>query len=156
MSTGSDRVDTVIRRRLITLAELEPQEIFRTLLRDFLSYVPTAMFILLPLFGLALKLAYVRQGRYYAEHFIFLLHVHSFIFIVFTLLLLVGQVDPLSSVAAPALLLWTAVYILLALKRVYAQRWPMTVLKWIVLWWVYFCMVMISIPVLIIATLILV
>ncbi|WP_199118836.1 DUF3667 domain-containing protein [Pedobacter sp. ASV28] len=48
---------------------------------DMIKYVPKMMFVLLPLFALILKLAYVRKKRYYYEHLIYSFHTHSAIFL---------------------------------------------------------------------------
>jgi predicted nucleic acid-binding Zn ribbon protein len=51
--------------------------------------IPIAMFVILPFFALFLKLVYVRSGRYFVEHLIFTLHIHSFYFLMLTVLTLV-------------------------------------------------------------------
>ena len=75
------------------------------------------MFVLLPAFAAALKLAYWNRGLRYTEHLVFTLHVHAFWFLVLGVNLLpLGGVEGLTWFAAP-------VYTLLALKRVYGGRW---------------------------------
>ncbi len=108
------------------------------------SNMPKAMFVLLPLFALLLKLLYVRRRRYYGEHLVFALHTHAFAFLVFALLAVVqamtGDVDVLTGwprvvVGSLVLLLLVAVpgYVLVALRRVYGQGWVRTTLKWAIL-----------------------
>jgi hypothetical protein len=91
------------------------------------------VFLLLPLFAAMLKLLYIRRDRYYAEHFVFALHVHAFVFIMFTIAIILPW-----DWITPALLLWVATYIWLALRRVYRQGWMRTTLKWWTLGWMYF------------------
>ncbi len=104
------------------------------------SNMPKAMFILLPLFALLLKLLYVRRRRYYGEHLVFALHTHAFAFIVFAALAVLqavtGEVDSLTGwtrvvVGSLVLLLLVSVpgYVLVALRRVYGQGWVRTTLK---------------------------
>lgn len=82
----------------------------------FLSRLPYAMFLLMPLFALWLKLAQRRTGRLYGEHVVFTLHFHAFAFAALALTLL-----PLSLGQPVVLAVW--VYLLLALRRFYRKRW---------------------------------
>ena len=77
-----------------------------------LEYAPHMVFVLLPVFALLLKLLYIRRRRYYAEHFVFALHVHAFMFVMMTLIVVL----PWDILNLP-ILLWIAVYIWLAMKR---------------------------------------
>lgn len=155
VTTGMPRVDAVIRERLITLGDMEPRDAVRTVAREFLGYVPTVMFILLPIFALALKVLYVRRGRYYAEHFVFLLHTHAFIFAIFSMLLLLREFHWLRWWVVTGLLGWTVAYVYLAMKRVYGQSWLKTFVKYWILGWTYFWLLAFSIPIAVIATLLL-
>ena len=122
-----------LERKLAQVGHLPGREAIREVLRDLLEYAPHMVFILLPLFALVLKLLYIRRDRYYAEHFIFALHVHAFVFTMFTLMIIVPW-RPFDM----AVLVWIALYIWLALKHVYAQGWIRTTLKWWTLGWIYF------------------
>jgi len=48
-------------------------------------------FVLLKIFALLLNLLYARRKRYYAEHFVFALHVHAFVFLMFVIILLIRE-----------------------------------------------------------------
>ena len=122
------------------------------LLKDaFLSNVPTTLFLLLPLFALLLKLAYVFKRRIYMEHLIVALHSHSFLCAGLLLVLLldatVGWTTTLPWLSAPlgwieiAVIAWMPAYLLLMQKRVYGQGWVMTLLKYGVLGTCYFVLV---------------
>jgi hypothetical protein len=147
MRTGSARLDEAVRRRIDSLMQMTPRQAAERLVGDFLNYIPTMMFVLLPFFALVLKLLYLRRRRYYAEHFVFLLHVHSFVYLLFALMLLVRGVFSLPAWLLAAMLVWTVLYIFLAMKRVYAQGWFTTIVKGSVLGWTYAAMLVISIPV---------
>jgi hypothetical protein len=132
VSSWSPFLQRAIDRKLDQVAHLPPQQAVRTILSDMLGYAPHAMFVLLPIFALLLKLIYVRQRRYYPEHFVFALHVHSFFFLMFCIIALLpwGRIDAL-------LRIWMVLYVWLAMKRVYAQGWFRTTVKWAVLGWCY-------------------
>ncbi|MBW3552005.1 MAG: DUF3667 domain-containing protein [Gemmatimonadetes bacterium] len=155
VNTPFPQVDTILKERLLTLGAMEPQDAVRTVAREFLGYVPTVMFILLPIFGLVLKLLYIRRRRYYAEHFVFLLHTHAFVFAIFSVLLILRELEWLNGWLVTGLLGWTVVYVYLALKRVYGQGWLKTFLKYWVLGWTYFWILAVTIPVAVIGTVLL-
>lgn len=154
--TGIAAVDTILKERIVTLSAMDTEEAIRTVARDFFGYIPTVMFILLPIFALLLKLLYIRRRRYYAEHFVFLLHVHSFVFAIFAVLLILREVEWLTGWVVTGLLGWIVVYMYLALKRVYGQGWLKTFVKYWILGWSYFWILALTIPVAIIATLLLI
>lgn len=117
-------VRTLVRRvdrlRGMTVAEFESR-----FLTGLQRNAPKAVFVLIPVFALCLKLLYLRRRRLYAEHFVFALHVHAFAFLLFTLMLLIpGGLDVL------VLLLLLAAYLFSALHRVYRQSVPGTLLKY--------------------------
>jgi hypothetical protein len=150
---GNARLDTIIGSQIERLADMPPREAAETMAGTFFNYVPTMMFILLPVFAGLLKLLYIRRRRYYAEHFVFLLHVHSVVFILATVMLLTSRYLP--GVVEVALGLWILAYIYLSMKRVYGQSWLKTLLKYWTLGWMYFWVLGISIPIAFIATLLL-
>ena len=92
-------------------------------------------FLMLPVFALLLKLIYIRSGRLYIEHLILGLHTHAFLFIVLivaTLLFLSG-VSLLVFTGSLLVSFGPALYLLVALRRVYRQRWLVTVAKTVAL-----------------------
>lgn len=112
-----------------------------------LGAVPSTLFLLLPLFAVMLKIAYVFKRRLYMEHLIVALHSHAFLCLD---LLLVFGVMALKRVVAPdgfaggllnlvevALFTWMALYLLLMQKRVYRQGWFMTLVKYCALGFCY-------------------
>ncbi|MBW8311875.1 MAG: DUF3667 domain-containing protein [Rhizobium sp.] len=122
------------------------------LLKDaFLSTVPTTLFVLLPLFALLLKVAYLFKKRLYMEHLIVALHSHSFLCgaLLVVVLLDMGAdwVAALPWLAGAmgwlevALIAWMPLYLLLMQKRVYRQGWFMTLLKYGVLGTCYIVLV---------------
>ena len=107
------------------------------------SVVPTTLFVLLPLFALMLKVAYLFKRRLYMEHLIVALHSHAFLCLaVLSMVLLAMAEDAVAGSAMAvggldlleaALWIWMPLYLLLMQKRVYRQGWPMTLLKYFVL-----------------------
>ena len=115
-----------------------------------LKYMSWAFFLLLPLFALILKLFYFRQHHFYIRHLIFSIHLHTFLFFIYiiliSLLLLFEKVNPYIILA---FLLTIPVYFITALKKFYGQNIFKVILKfagismlynllfWIVVGWVF-------------------
>ena len=115
------------------------------LLKDsLLGAVPSTLFVLLPLFALMLKLAYLFKRRLYMEHLIVALHSHAFVclglLLVFVVMALERWLAPGGGAAAiafdlveAALWTWMPLHLLLMQKRVYGQGWFPTLLKFAVI-----------------------
>lgn len=83
----------------------------------FMANIGAAMFVLLPLFALWLKLAWIDRGLRYTEHLVFALHLHAFWFVALALTLPGYDALALGAVVAAPVYAW------LACRRVYGGRW---------------------------------
>ncbi len=114
-----------------------------------LGAVPTALFLLMPVFALMLKLLYLGSGRGYLEHLVVALYSHAFLLLMLMALFVLGTVED----AAPAWLrtgaglltaaVWIAMplYLLLMQKRVYGGGWPSTLVRYCVIGIAYLVLV---------------
>ncbi|MEO7478475.1 MAG: DUF3667 domain-containing protein [Lysobacteraceae bacterium] len=112
----------------------------------WMSAVPSTLFLLLPLFAMLLKIAYLFKRRLYMEHFIVALHSHAFLCFALLLALVLNGLagvtpspwlnTPLQAVKV-VLIVWMPLYLLLMQKRVYRQGWSMTLIKYFALATVY-------------------
>jgi hypothetical protein len=103
---------TRLQRRL----DVDPQGLKREaqgLSERFVSNLGAAMFVMVPLFALWLKLLYWNRRLRYTEHLVFALHLHTFWFIA---LLVTLPDEPITGFVA---LCAVPVYGFMALKRVY-------------------------------------
>jgi len=109
-----------------------------------LGAVPSTLFVLMPVFALMLKAAYLFKRRLYMEHLIVALHSHAFLCLALLGVMLLTAVEARVAaadgaakagfdLAEAALWIWMPLYLLLMQKRVYRQGWPMTLLKYFVL-----------------------
>lgn len=110
-----------------------------------LDNVPAALIALLPLMALVLKALYPLSKRYYVEHVLFVVHYHAFIFLILSLQILFVRLTSLLSlpngvpiITTVAVSLYIPVYLYKAMRRVYEQSWPMTVIKFLILLVAYF------------------
>ena len=100
--------------------------------RAWLENLPIAMFCLLPFYALLLKILYIRPRRFYSEHLVFGMHIHTVAYIVFTVLVLLPDVPGLGWLG-PLLFLGLAVYYFVALKRYYGNGAFFTLVKYVIL-----------------------
>jgi len=114
-----------LRDRTAAFNRLPRKEQVEQIFSGVLRYGPYAMFALLPLFALLLKIVYVgRASRYpqrprrYAAHLVFGAHSHSFLFLAVALLVLLP-----GGAVRTALIVWTMAYLLLSMRAVYGGRW---------------------------------
>ena len=97
---------------------------WKGILADWIGTVPTTLFVLLPIFGFLAWIALAGTKTYFAEAFVFLLHVYSFTY----LFLLVHGVTPefrgkfLTFLILPA-------YFIVALARGFGLTWYSAVLR---------------------------
>ncbi|WP_295997901.1 DUF3667 domain-containing protein [Rugamonas sp.] len=98
----------------------------------FYHLAPTAMFCLMPLFALYLKLLYLGHGHRYGEHLLFALHTNAFAFAIF-ICMRVCNIGLVSFV----LWVWLLGYLPWAMRRVYGLRRFSTAWRWLLLMFVY-------------------
>lgn len=129
----------------------------RRLVESFLGLLPAALFVLMPLFALLLKLFYLGKRWLYTAHLVVALHSHSFIGIAMTIGVLLGSLADAASGAswaavparglALAAQLWIPLYLLFMQRRVYAQGWPLTLVKFALIGTLYSTLLAIAIAV---------
>jgi hypothetical protein len=100
------------------------------------SNIPGMMLCCIPLFAFILKILYIRKGRFYVEHLVYALHIHTFLYVavIITSLAVMG-----ANRTVPALGGWITglmacaivVQIFLSIRRVYKQSWLMTMMKFL-------------------------
>ncbi len=130
----------------------------------FMKSLPSALFVLVPVFALLLKLAYLFKRRLYLEHMVVALYSHCFLLLALTGTFLLsglagaasgmlGWLGPVSMLGVAALVIWMPIYLLLTQKRVYQQGWPMTLLKYLVIGNIYFFLLTLAASLMFIVTL---
>ena len=112
---------------------------FRTHTENFISsiigLVSWMILIMMPFLALVIKLFYIRRSFYFVEHLIFSFHVHSFLFLLLTIALVVSKWWTVW--VWPACGATFLIYLPWAMKRVYKQGWFKTILKFILISNVY-------------------
>jgi hypothetical protein len=137
-------VDASLNRRMQHAVEvLKASKSQKPLVDAMFNVLPQTLLVMMPIFALMLKLAYLFKRRLYMEHLIVALHSHSFIAL--EVILIVGLswligIAPGDGFWENTLgwlrglaFAWIPLYLLLMQKRVYGQGWPMTLAKFFVL-----------------------
>lgn len=116
--------------------------------KQIYSTAPQTLFVILPVFALLLKAFYIFRRRLYMEHLIVALHSHSFIMFSLLLAIALAKLEEWTRDVSvlPAFFgflfvlvwIWVPVYLFLMQKRVYRQGWIMTTLKFLVIGFCYF------------------
>ncbi|MFH4965304.1 DUF3667 domain-containing protein [Gaetbulibacter sp. M235] len=99
-----------------------------SILQAFYDTIPIAMFILLPIFALLLKLFYYRKGSF-SYHLVFTFYFFSFLFMVFSILILADLVTTLPGYLISLVMFSTYFYLLLAVKNFYKQGYFLSLIK---------------------------
>jgi hypothetical protein len=134
------------------------QEARERVITNVFGSLPGTMLVLIPTFALLLTFFYLFKRRLYMEHLIVALHSHAFIF---TSLLLITLTGMLSTWLKPhaswtgypvgliqlALILWVPVYLLVMQKLIYRQSWIMTSVKFWLIGWCYFWLLIMALGV---------
>lgn len=123
----------IVFKRMIRLSRADDNDLRRYIVGN----LSLAMFVLLPLFALVLKLFYFRRNKYYVAHLIHTIYLQSFAFILYSLSLSLLNLFPTLEESKGALLFFTFliffVYFLFSLKRLYSQGYGKTFLKTVLL-----------------------
>jgi hypothetical protein len=113
--------------------------------RALFDNIPKMMFIFLPLIAAVMWVLYLRSGRYYVEHLLFVVHFHAFFFLVGIVALLLdllaallsgraaGGIEALQGLLGATLVFYVPWYLLRAMRRVYGQSWWKTLPKYALL-----------------------
>jgi len=94
------------------------------------SYISIALFVLLPLFALFLKLLYLRKKQSYIAHLVFVFHVQTVFFLLFSILYLVHSIKESTASGIVFVCLFLS-YLFIAMKTFYGQKTGKTILKFI-------------------------
>lgn len=102
------------------------------------EYYPKIMFVLLPLFALLLHLFF--RGTFYLSNLIFAIHIHCIAYLVFAFAIPLETYEksyPVFVYLQIPFFVYLLSYIVLALKRYYAESWGKVIAKFLALFFLY-------------------
>lgn len=114
------------------------------------SNIPTMMLCCIPLFAFILKVLYARQRRFYVEHLIYALHIHTFAYVavvVVTLLAMAaaGWLPGAQGLIIGVLITAAAAQVFLSIRRVYRQGWFLSTFKFLIGGIAYFVVLILAV-----------
>ncbi len=110
------------------------------ILSAFYDTIPIALFILLPIFAFILKLLFYKTGSY-AYHLVFSFYYFSFLFTVFSIVLLTNFIINIPDWIDWMIVFSTLIYLFLAVKYFYNKGWIASLFKTWFVTFVYFTIV---------------
>ena len=105
----------------------------------FFSYLPRAMFLMVPLAALLFKLMYYRRDTPYLHFLVFALHLHALLYLTASIAGLLGRIQPewAGDSLAAIILLTFPINTIRAQRRAFGDSWIKALLKAGLVWHVY-------------------
>ena len=92
------------------------------ILQTFYDSIPIAMFLLMPLFAILLKVFYWRRGNF-AHHMVFSFYYFTFLFTVFCILILANKVADVPAWIEFLIFISFLIYLMIAMRNFYRSSW---------------------------------
>ena len=129
VSKSDSALDSLFTRKF---GHIKSPEDMSLVSQKFISQLPTANFVIMPIVAAIFWLLYIRNKRYYVEHLVFTLHYYSFAFLVVTITSLIPfRIFGLFG------MVWIFIYLPMALVRNYGQGYLKTIVKLIIFGGIY-------------------
>lgn len=123
-------------QRLIFLQVVRIQKSASGFLFFMLSNILWLVLIMMPMMAIILKMLYFKKSYLFIEHLIFLMHTHTFIFLLYGILLLLGKWMGYTILSWGLILI--VFYLIKAIKTFYEQKWWVTLVKFFTATFLYF------------------
>lgn len=109
------------------------------IMRRFMTYLPRAMFLMVPLSALLFRLVYARHKRPYLHYLVFSLHLHALFYLTAVVAGLLGRIQPevVGDSIALAVMITFPVNTVRAQRRAFGDSWWKALLKAALVWHVY-------------------
>ena len=130
-------MEMVITKQVIRINRSETQNVVGSIYQN----LPIMMFFLLPIFALILKILYMRRKVLYIQHLIHSIHIHAFSYLIYGLalapIMLIDDDKVLGPVFALIAIIVVTVYCFKSFRRVYEQSWFKTMVKFVLVGFMY-------------------
>ena len=113
-------------------------------LHNFYQTISYVLFLLMPVFALLLKMLYIRRRVYYIEHLMFSINMHSFMLLVFSMMIILSQFPKEDSGYVAFIFIFVPVYFTAGMKRFSQQVLWKIILKELILVGMYFIILLLS------------
>ncbi|MGE5399064.1 MAG: DUF3667 domain-containing protein [Bacteroidota bacterium] len=122
---NNSKFGNFVMEKSLEIKDEEGKKEFKHKLMKNISYL---MFILMPLFALIVFLFHLKKGHYYYEFLIYSIHLHSFLFLLFSVFILLSKIWG-SGYLFLIMLLISTYYLIVSMKNSFPQDTSAAVLK---------------------------
>ncbi len=140
--------ERIITARLLEInlkGDAGKKEFLKKVFATFLHNIPKMLFFLLPVFALLLKFLYIRRKQFYfVDHAVLSLHYFSLVFLLLILCKYILDRIFNTDIFTIIAVIWTMIYLLIAMKRLYGQKWGKTIFKYLALGFLFSIAVLIT------------
>ncbi|MGB1043336.1 MAG: DUF3667 domain-containing protein [Tenacibaculum sp.] len=126
-------------------------DVSKQLYKQALSYASISLFILLPLFTLFLKFIYIRRKYTYVDHLVFVFHTQTVFFLLFSIFYIINFFKNADYII-PVFLLLFLIYLFIAMKKFYQQKVFKTIIKFLIINFVFVILAFFGSAVILLAT----
>ncbi len=106
---------------------------------QFFKYISWSFFVLMPFYALILRVFFRKKRKYYVEHLVFSVNLHTFYFILLSIIVLLSMVfENILKGMAPWILLVAFFYALVGIRNFYSKKWFSSIFYTITTFGIYF------------------
>ncbi len=114
----------------------------------FFSILSWSLFILMPFYAFLLWVLFRKKQKYFLAHFIFAINQHTFLFLIFLIIISVNLIFPVKQVSPESwLILIFPVYVVVGSRRLYKSGWRSTIWRVFSAQFLYMVILLIAIAV---------
>jgi hypothetical protein len=96
----------------------------------FFTYLSWALIVMMPLYAMLLWFLFRKNQKHYLAHFIFSLNQHAFLFVIFSVLIIISLIFPQKQTMYEAwLLLAFPVYLIAGGRKLYKAKWSRIIIR---------------------------
>jgi len=111
-------------RRAKTTRRLQSMENPNYITSQIYKYISWSFFILMPFYALILRVFFRKKRKYYVEHLVFSVNLHTFYFILLSIVVLIGIIfENLLKGMGPWIVLLAFIYAMVGIRNFYSKRW---------------------------------
>lgn len=141
IATKYGKVD--FQERLYFIQNIRIQKSIKNFIFYIIGNLLWMIFIMMPMLALVLRMLYSSQRFLYIEHLIFSFHTHTFFFTLFSLIMLFYKLTDINM--SNWAMLGVGIYLLLAMKRFYNEKWGRTIWKFLLANILYFIVFVVAV-----------
>lgn len=128
--------EIILAKQLIRVGRSDQQNLAGYIVKN----LPIMMFFMLPVFAMILRIFYFRT-HLYIEHLVHAFHLHSFFYFIFGIAILIYKIvlpfEWIQGVLIFSGIIWVIIYVFKSYRKVYSQKWFKTLVKFILVGFIY-------------------